>query len=246
MKAFALSLLLVMVAGICFGQELKVAPVIGPNVNFGLLSQDAKDHYFENYYEDYGLTVRHKFPPAIRMQVGALADYSFSDMVSIQSGLLFNFRGFHLKLDADFTDEDGVQETFQGTSRTSVTYLEIPVWLNLRLGESGFKLSAGPNIGFALGGKETTTVTYDGRSETESERITVGNRPRVDKVKPFDLSINLGLTKEIELGERPLDITLFAQPSISKWNVTEPQNSSYYIRHFTAGIRAAYFFSVNN
>ena len=245
MKTITIFLLMLTVFGECVAQDLKIAPVIGPNVTFGLLSKAAKDHYYEQYYEDFDITLKHKFPPGLRFQIGALADYSINNSLSVQSGLLFNFRGFHTKLKADFLDEDGVQQSIRAKDKMSITYLEIPIWLSYKLGETGFKLMMGPTIGFAIGGTERAKATYGGQTETDSQKISIGNDPDIDVVKPLDLSLNLGLTREILLGDKPLDVTLFAQPSISKWNVAAPQNSEYFIRHFTAGIRVAYFFSLN-
>lgn len=241
-KLFFLSLLLA--CGITsLAQEIKIAPVIGPNISFGGFSKATRDiikNDLPDALENEGIKGKINIWPAIRMQIGGLLDYSLNDAFSLQSGLLLNLRGYGLRMKLKDTGTNGSSAKYSGKMR--VSYLELPIWSSYRMEESGLKLIIGPTFGFALGGKTYGRAIVDGDSESFTEKLSIGNEEGLDNVKPFDISLNLGIVKQLTVADQPLEISLNIQPSLTKWNVSS--NSEYYGRFITVGIRAAYFFAL--
>jgi hypothetical protein len=52
------------------------------------------------------------------------------------------------------------------------------------------------------------------------------------------------LVKELEIGDRPLEIGLHVQPSFSKWNTRSQFESDYYAKNLLVGLRVAYLFEL--
>ncbi|MCF0051603.1 PorT family protein [Dyadobacter sp. LJ53] len=248
MKTLAVSIFLLAICGSVFAQDIKIAPVIGPSVTVQMLSRELRDLYtdgfLEDYLEDSEFSSTGKFPPSIGLQAGALLDLGFSESLSLQTGLMFTLKGLTYKIKGNYTDFDGDRQSLKAKNSLSITYLEIPAWFSYRLGDSGFKIIGGPGFGFAVGGKSKWKASGGGESESESEKVEIGTDPDFDDVKPIDLNFNIGVAKEIMLGDRPLEISAFAQPSITKWMPIAKEDSEYFTRHFTAGIRVAYFFQI--
>lgn len=245
MKTIATSLLMLLVCSISFAQEFEIAPVVGIAATKPMMSSAARDMYDDHYFEDLDARIKHKFPLTPGFQVGALAEFVPDESFGIQSGFIYHVRGY--RDNANWRSEVGSEIIELEIKRKgSFNYLEIPFWLTYRFGESGIKITAGPTFGFAMGGRTRATAYYDGETESSSESVKVGNDPEKHVLKPLDLSFQLGIGKEIELTDNSaIEITLFAQPSVTKWNVIDREYSDIALRHFTAGIRAAYVFSFN-
>ncbi|WP_439556465.1 outer membrane beta-barrel protein [Dyadobacter sp.] len=250
MKSLSISLLMLAFCGSAFAQSIKIAPVIGPSVTVPMLSTALKDLYtdgfLEDYLDDYDLSSKGSFPPVAGIQAGALIDYGISEKISLQSGLIFNVKGLKYKFKGNFTDWDGEVQSLKAKTTHSITYLEIPVWFSFRLGDSGFKIITGPGFNFAVSAKGKSKYSGGGESESDTEKLDIGTDPDFDSVKPFDLNVNFSVAKEIPLGDRPLEISLFAQPSVTKWMPMAREDSKYFVRHLTAGIRLAYFFTIKD
>ncbi|MCF0060597.1 PorT family protein [Dyadobacter chenwenxiniae] len=244
MKTLAVSIFLLAICGSVFAQDIKIAPVLGPSVSIPMVSTEMRDLLTDIYDEDFETSSKSTFPPSLRLQAGALVDYGFNESLSLQTGLIFNLRGFKYKIKADYTDADGDRQKASGKATFSITYLEIPIWLSYRLGDTGFKIIAGPGFGFAIGGKAKSKMSVGDESESYSEKLDIGTDPDSDAVKPFDLNFNIGIAKEINLADRPLEISVFAQPSVTKWIPRSSAESDYFARHLSAGIRVAYFFQI--
>jgi hypothetical protein len=244
MKLLAVSLIMLTYVSSAFSQSLKIAPVLGPSVTIPMLSKELKELFSGGTTGGQDNYLKVKFPPVVGLQVGALVDYEFDERVSLQSGLIFNFRGFTAKLKGTLEDDYGYAQKYKTKAKQSFTYLEVPVWLSYRLGDSGFKIIGGPGFSFVLSGKAKVSVKHGDVSDYESGKLNIGTDPDTDNIMPFDLNVNIGLAKEITLGDNPLEISLFAQPSLTKWTPISKEDSEYFVRHLGAGIRIAYFFSI--
>lgn len=236
---FAVALMIPMLV---LGQEIKVAPVVGLGVSTVLNSQKLKDEY--NDITDL-TDATWKRRPSIKGVIGAWVDYSINDKVGIRSGLLFNFKGESLVMKYDDGDDKG-----KGKIKQKYMYLELPLLLSYNIGESGYKFLFGPSINFALSAKASSKYRFefDGDVEkgSDSEQIKIGTDPLKHEVKPLDVSLNLGLSKDFEIKGVPVEVSLFVTPSLTKFTTITKLSPDYFSRHFGIGFRAAYFFSLSN
>ena len=231
MKKLFIFLFFIAISGHAFAQEIKFAPVVGINITnnifSGLYKEDIKSGY-----------PNAKFQPLLRLSLGGIADYALSDNLSLRSGLLLNMKGSKVK---------GNDETGNETAKIKISYLEIPLWAAYRLGETGILLTGGPNIGFAVGGKAESKgkSIYFGETETfdQSEPLDIGGDAYADDVKPLDISLNLGVAKEISVADKLLEVSVNIQPSLMSWSTTSKIEPKYAARNLIIGFRAAYFFS---
>jgi hypothetical protein len=207
--------------------QLKVAPVFGIHAASTILSREIKD--------DLGDDVKNQ--PTIGITIGALGDYQLFDNLSVRSGLLISLKGGSFKFDESY---GGL--SYKGTEKHRFTYLELPIWVSYPIGESGFSLTGGPTFGRAVGGKAIYKWNDGGDSDKETETMEIGNSI-YDDLKPFDVSINLGLAKQIDIADKTLEVSFNIQPSITKWNPESKIDSGYWSRNLVIGLRAAYFFS---
>lgn len=179
--------------------------------------------------------------PLARFQAGALLDYAFSDRFSIRSGLMYTGKGGSLRIDGS---QYGISETIRGSYQ--LNYMEIPLLLNIAIGDNGFRLTGGPVLGVTLNGKgvvDSRTISGYGYYGGSNTTFDIGSR-RTDDILPLDLSVSLGLVKEIEVGDRPLEIGLYVQPSYSKWTTRSTYDSDFFARNLLAGLRVAYLFEL--
>lgn len=240
-----LSSLLICILGLSssYAQEIRIAPVVGVNATLGIRSSDIKkseDDLLDDLRDndpdgDYKFT----YLPNIGFQVGGLVDYSFNNSLTLQSGLLLHMRGMTQKFSMKGGNDNG-----KATVKTRISYLEVPLLASLNLGESGFKFVGGPSLGFAVSGKSTAKASNNGQKDKDSEKMDIGKNSLSDDVKPFDLSLHLGIAKELAIKGAPVQLSLFVQPSLTKWNPSSTISKDYWRRHMTLGLRAAYYFSI--
>ena len=231
MKKLFIFFFLLTISNHVFAQEIKVAPIVGFNVTTNVFSRLYKEEIRSGYSNA-------KFQPLLRFSLGGIADYAFTESLSFRSGLLLNLKGSKVK---------GSDETGNETVKIKISYLEIPLWAAYRLGETGILLTGGPNIGFAVSGKTQSKgkMTYYGETETfdDSDDLEIGGDAYEDDIKPLDISLNLGVAKEISLADKLLEVSVNIQPSLMSWSTTSKIESKYSARNLVVGFRAAYFFS---
>ncbi|WP_298354378.1 outer membrane beta-barrel protein [Runella sp.] len=242
MKNLLLLSLVTIFSLVSLAQEVKIAPIVGLNGSYPGLSKATQNDYSNALYQAAGIRGTTVFMPVIRAQTGALLEYSPNDWLSFQTGLLMNLRG--AKMVTKFSSVWGTSVTGKLSAKTNITYLEIPLLVGVGLGKSGVKVRIGPSIGVAVSAKSFVLITGGGESDTNSEKLNIGNDPLVDTVKPFDVSANLNIAKQWSVGEQILELSINLQPSLSNWVPIPANSSDYYGRHITVGIRAAYFFAV--
>lgn len=223
---------------VSYGQELKIAPVVGVNITSVMNSDKIKDAYdFLAEYVDW------KHRPSLKGTFGAWADYSANDKLGFRTGLLFTFKGEVMKLKYN---EDG--ESGKAKLKQKFTYLELPLLVTYKIGDNGFKLLAGPSINFAVSAKATGTYKYefDGDVDkgSETENYEIGSDPDKHDVKPIDLTFNIGVAKDINVKDKPLEASLMVSPSLTKYTTITKDEADYFSRHFVIGFKLAYFFSI--
>ena len=102
-------------------------------------------------------------------------------------GLLLANKGY--KIDYDEDDE-------YVKSKTSLTYLEIP--LNLAFKISNFQLHAGPYVGFGLSGKQETEASFGGEPVSYDGKIKFKNK--VSESDLDDLEENENYFRRTDVG----------------------------------------------
>ncbi len=232
MKKTILLLVFAMAISIpALSQAWRIAPTVGLNVSATHYSSGLKTS-LKSGDVDLSTSV---LP---RPQVGVYLDRSISDRLSIRSGLLYTGKGGRLTLTSTRNNAVSAQ------SRTWFSYLEIPLLLNIAIGEHGLRLMGGPILGIALSGKSVVQGSNAGVSlGSETTNLSIGEGVN-DDMRPTDLSVSIGLSKELEVGNRPLEIGLHVQPSLSKLTPNLPAYPNNFARNLLVGVRVVYLFEL--
>lgn len=240
MKTIIFALLFITTTSIA--QKVSFAPAAGVGLSSIAFSEKTRDDYFRVFNSTYdGGGELTYFNPRITPSVGILVNYNTSGKLwSFRSGLNLSLRGGRLK------SSGTVQGYPVNISLThQFTYLELPLQAVYEFRQSGIRLIAGPTIGFALNGKGSLAQTVNGQSNNEEAKLDVGSDKFNDEIKPIDLGVSLGIAKVVPVANRPLEVSLTVQPSISKYNPSSKVANDKFGRHVTAAIRAAYFFALD-
>lgn len=137
---------------------------------------------------DYDMKVGYSF--------GVGLDYAFTDMWSLQSGLMFTSKGAK-----NSEEENGEKETY----KVNTHYLEIPILAAAKFDLNDnmkFVVNAGPYLAFGLGGITTSTYEADGEEEKEhGEKVfkeyEVNGEKEDAMMKRFDMGLQYGVGLEI-------------------------------------------------
>ena len=125
-----------------------------------------------------------KFKPGF--QLGAVADFSISDNLAIQPGILFATQGW-----VDKYSETGYSEK----ESWNLNYLQVPlnVQYKINVGSMNLLLQAGPYFGYAFSGKYKEKVTEDGRTKKDEGKIKFGTEDGKMSQIDFGLGVGVGL-----------------------------------------------------
>ncbi|WP_017258929.1 porin family protein [Pedobacter arcticus] len=157
MKKLCILLLSVMVSGASFAQ----GGDSGSKVKFGI---KAGVNFASMTFSSSGISVS---PESVTsFHVGGLVDYSFSEKLSLQPGLMLSGKGFEI--------EGGGMDI-----STNLMYLEVPVNVVYKVG--GLYFGAGPYAAFGLSGK----IKAEGEDD---EDVKFGNGD--DELKGTDFGLN--------------------------------------------------------
>lgn len=139
--------------------------------------------------KDNDVTLSDDYKSKLGFQFGPVVEFPFSDLLSLETGLMFTTRGFKTE---DSGSSFGVD--WESKRSVNVNYLDIPI--NLR---AGFDVGSmriygnfGPYIGIAMSGKYKGEYTYGGVTEEEDEKIEIGSDKEEDDLKRTDLGLNIG------------------------------------------------------
>lgn len=212
-------------------QGWRIAPAVGLNASYVSYSSGLRNSV-KAADVDLSSGVR------ARGQVGAYIDRFISDGLSIRAGLLYTGKGGRVTLTSTQNSAVSAQSDFQ------FNYLEVPLLVNIGIGDNGLRLMGGPVLGLALSGKSIT----QGRSSgvvlsSETTKLSIGNSED-DDFRPTDLSVSLGLAKQLELGDSALEIGLHVQPSFSRFTPESAGFPDNFARHLMVGLRVVYLFEI--
>ncbi|MBO0929814.1 outer membrane beta-barrel protein [Fibrella aquatilis] len=233
MKTYLLLLLGALGCTPVFGQQWRIAPTVGVN-----LATISYSNAYLNLFTSNGSRVSPGFVP--RWQVGALIDYTISEQVGIRSGLLYSTRGSNIQTSVT---RSGYTVTASGSNQ--INYLDVPLLVTVGLGENGFRLVGGLVLGIALSGtSKTDAYTVAGyKFDGEEAKLPIGNSSN-DRIVPTDVSVSLGILKQLDLNRRFLELGFHIQPSLSSFATGTKQYPSYTSTYFQFGLKASYFFDI--
>ena len=140
----------------------------------------------------YGnLDVKMTFKPGI--QLGAVADVALMDGLSLQPGLLFSQMGSKITTYGE-ASLMGATFDYESVVFQTLNYVQIPVQFQYRnhYGSNVLWLQAGPYLGFGLGTKYKTKVTFNGEKTTETMSGSFDDA----NLKMVDLGFGLGIGLE--------------------------------------------------
>ena len=146
-----------------------------------------------------------KMKPGINL--GAYADFNFTDMFALEAGLQFEQKGSKAEFSEDYM---GIK--VKHTNKETVNYFTIPVnfRVNLPVGDNNLYFLAGPTLGIAISGKDKAEVEANGEKESETEDLKFGNDEEESDYHRmnlgfllgagFEMSNNLGVRLTYDLG----------------------------------------------
>ena len=146
-----------------------------------------------------------KMKPGINL--GAYADFNFTDMFALEAGLQFEQKGSKMEFSES---EYGI--TYKYTEKYNINYFTIPVnfRVNLPVGDNNLYFLAGPTLGIGLSGKVKWEEEADGESDSDDEDLKFGDDPEKGELHRmnigllfgagFEMSNNLGVRLTYDLG----------------------------------------------
>ena len=170
----------------------------------------------------------------LSLSLGGILDYSFSDKLFFQSGLLLSGKG-----DKEiYKDED-----YKSTRILKFTYIELPANLGYKfdLGDGKLFLTAGFYGGIALSGEYFERWSDEDDSGDGSEKINFGNGKNDDDIKRGDFGLNFG--GGIEINSFLINFNYGLGLVNMDYDV---DNEGYYIKNRVFNISIGYLFDMGN
>lgn len=180
--------------------------------------------------------------PRILFTLGGVADIGFTDMISLQPGLLLSLKGSAVDVKEEYDAT--------GYDRYTIAYLDIPINVAFKFG--GFQLYAGPYLGIAVSGKDKWDLEGDGWDDKDSQDFifVIGKADPEDfeenetgtVMKRFDYGIGLGA------GYKLGPVLLGIGAEIGLANLTPDVKdvdfnpSDYKVHNLSASFTATFFF----
>ncbi|EJF10282.1 MULTISPECIES: porin family protein [Pontibacter] len=138
---------------------------------------------------------RHGFEKSsntLRIGVGVVGDYFFSNNYAFSSGLMFRSKGSKIKYDFTSQDPNGQPTTVPVEDDLTVQYLEIPLTLKLFTNEVAPDVILYFQVGGALGTKVSAQVN--------NQKVINGEKT-AKRFNIFETSALLGTGAELQLGQ---------------------------------------------
>ncbi|MBK8089476.1 MAG: PorT family protein [Chitinophagaceae bacterium] len=126
---------------------------------------------------------KEKSDSRIGLNAGIMVDIPIGHNLSIQPGINFIQKG---------AKEKETEGTYSMEASTRINYLEVPVNFVYKapVKKGHLFIGAGPSAGYALKGNVKTKFSDGQTTETEENKIYIGNKDD-DDLKPFELSMNV-------------------------------------------------------
>ena len=162
--------------------------------------------------------------------VGLAVDVPIDKWLSFESGLLISTKGYKYSEEGD---------GYKVENKLNMLYLNIPLTPKATINTGKVKLYAvaGPYLSIGLGGKWKSTNTYNGNTETDSEKISWGSDGENDDFKRLDFGLTMGGGVLINA----LQIGVTYDLGISNILPEAPDNSK--IKNRVLGVTCAYWFN---
>ena len=164
--------------------------------------------------------------------LGGFAEYWFTPMIALQLNILYNQKGFETDGNLNETIiEEGipVNVSVDAEETVKLTYLSFPLLVKVAFGESNIKpyLTAGPEIGFLLSGKDYAKAT----AEAEAQGIKVGpytvdqEQDIKDMLESMEFALDFGAGLNYSFGNIGVFADFIYSLGITKVNKEELDNS---------------------
>ena len=143
--------------------------------------------------------------------IGVVAEIPVSDMFAVQPELIYSAQG------SDYEESE-----FSGSVKAD--YLNVPIMAKFYVGEGGFSVEAGPQVGLLLSAKDE----YDG-----------GDEDIKDFLKSTDFGVNFGLGYKMESG---LNFGARYNLGLSNVNDSDDLDSGAEYKNSVIQVSVGYFF----
>jgi len=171
--------------------------------------------------------------------IGGVGNYSFTDIFSLESGLIIESKGFEYRLDNDKKYSNNAD---YGKVVMNVMYLDIPINLKAKIDLGGVQIFGqfGPYVGFALTGKMKLTGDLekdmaDAGLDTE-DSIEFGGSAKDDNLTRTDFGLMFGAGIGFNM------IELGAVYDLGLANIQPGGDSDNYVKNGVFKISIAYMF----
>ena len=121
---------------------------------------------------------------------GITAEFPLTEAISFETGALLSTKGFKLEY-----EETWGGETFSGKWSSNPIYIDVPLTAKLYFDLGGARLfgKVGPYVGIGVGGDYKYEMSYDGETESESEKIEWGGDDADYERLDYGLLLGAGL-----------------------------------------------------
>jgi len=222
-------------ASTAMAQTIKVGPELGATYN--TMTQKVGGFNKETNYQ-------------IGFRVGGVADFNFNESFSIQPGLFLSMNnGTESYIERNYKTGAGVPTREQDRRNYSVTYVQLPIYALYKTGKEfddpHFFFGIGPSFNYAIGGRfeQEYTNSLNGKPITKryDYSIPLGNDRTKDKLRPFDIAVNVTAGYETNFG-----IYFRAHYSIGLLNAAPAGDSDNCFRNSGFGLSIGYLFKASN
>lgn len=201
MKKIITSALVILATATSFSQEVKFG------VKGGLNYSNLRGIENTITNED-GESMKFSSKGQVGFYIGGFAEYQINDKLAIQPELLISTQGGGNEFKTSGTDEFGDYYSVSIENKVNLTYLQIPIMLKYQVIDR-LNIEFGPQIGFALSGKQKTSFSSQDGNDVESGslesnifkdeiHIVEGEAiPTKGLGKRFDFGLNIGASYNI-------------------------------------------------
>lgn len=170
----------------------------------------------------------------IGLSIGAIAEYSLSESMALQSGLIYSQKGYKGEMNLFIMD---------AKATVSISYIELPVNFKyfVPVGTTKIFLAAGPYVAFAVSGTEVAEVSSAFVDAAElglgstSKDLKIGSGSD-DDVLGADFGLNIGAGAEFK------SFVVSGQYGFGLINIEPISNNGSYTKNRVVSLSVAYLF----
>lgn len=135
--------------------------------------------------------------------IGFTTDLALTDILSVETDLLFSTKGYSIKVNEDIVGGD----KYNFKLKSSPAYLELPIALKAGLpiaSDARIFAKAGAYFAYGIGGSNSMKVTDGDNTISETSKIVWGSSEDDADIKPFDAGVQFG--GGVEIGKMQLSL----------------------------------------